>query len=149
MLEKLMTAIVKKNNSEVKDFSGKMDMNVRTKEGDTPLMSAIRNNLTDIAQILIANGANPDFPDNSGWYPLHFATQQRNFNIVKLLVENGATIDQGDGEFGNTPLQVAITTSNNDRTFIDYFLGLNADPNKPNKLGQTPTDFAEWVGVDL
>lgn len=149
MLEKLMTAIVKVNISEVKDLSVKMNVNIRTKEGDTPLMSAIRNNLADIVQILLSSDANPDFPDDSGWYPLHFATQKQNIEIVKLLVKHGAIIDQGDGEYGNTPLQVAIVNYDGDRTFVDYFLSLNADRNKPNKLGQTPANFAEWFDVEL
>lgn len=134
---------------ELIEFAKENNLNHLSDTGDTPLLASIRQNSFDIAKILMEYGADPNIPNKNGWYPLHFATQKKNFDIVKILVENGAEIDQGDGEFGNTPLQVAITTSNNDRTFIDYFLGLNADPNKPNKLGQTPADFAEWVGVDL
>lgn len=149
MIEKLMVAIIKVDLDDVQLLSETMNVNIYTKEGDTPLMSAIRNNLIEVVKILLANGADPNFHDSQGWYPLHFATQQRNLDIVKLLIEHGAIVDQADGEFGNTPLQVAITSDNNERSFIDYFLSLNADPNKPNKLGQTPANFAEWFGVEL
>lgn len=51
----------------MKELSEKMNVNVRTKEGDIPLMFAIRNNLADTVQILIINCANPDFPNNSNY----------------------------------------------------------------------------------
>lgn len=146
-LEQLMIAVFKNNLAEVKELAPKTEVNVHTHIGDTPLMAAIRNDLLEVVQILLENGANPDFPNIEGWYPIHFATQENNLQIVELLVKHGAVINRQDGRFGNTPLHTAIAKS--DRALVDYFLQLGLDVNIPNKSGVTVADFAKMIGVTL
>lgn len=125
-----------------------IDANSHTAEGDTPLMAAIRGQYEESVRVLLENGASPNFPDDSGWYPLHFAVQSKNMKIIKLLINYGAKIDQQDGQFGNTPLFVAIKKTEG-REFIDFFLNLGADVNIPNKRGVTALDVANRKKISL
>ncbi len=92
------------------------ELNIHSETGDTPFMSVIRNESVEIVEVLLRAGANPDYSNKGGWFPIHFATQQRDMQIVELLVKYGATIDQQDGQFGTTPLFVAISKTEG-RTF--------------------------------
>lgn len=101
-----------------------------------------------MANILLENGADPNFSNDRGWYPLHFAIQSQNMDIVKLLVEHGANINQQDGIFGNTPVFIAVSKTEG-REFIDFFLNLGADVTIPNKMGITALKVANRKNVDL
>ncbi|MBP6237636.1 MAG: ankyrin repeat domain-containing protein [Saprospiraceae bacterium] len=125
-----------------------INLNQLTDTGDTPLLAAIRDENVDVVEILLNNGADPNFCNSKGWFPLHFATQKNNMEIVKLLVKFGAMIDQQDGKFKNTPLSVAISKTKG-REFIDYFLKLGADRTIPNKVGVTPEAAAKLYDISL
>lgn len=125
-----------------------INLNELTDTGDTPLLAAIRDENIEVIDVLLKNGADPNFSDKQGWYPLHFATQKQNMEMVKLLVKHGAHIDQQDGKFGKTPLSVAISKTKG-REFIDYFLELGADITIPNKVGVTPEAAAKLYKINL
>lgn len=125
-----------------------INLNQLTETGDTPLLAAIRDENVGVTEVLLKNGADPNFCNKGGWYPLHFATQKQNMEIVKLLVKHGAKIDQQDGKFKNTPLSVAISKTEG-REFIDYFLNLGADITIPNVVGVTPEAAAKLYEIEL
>ena len=125
-----------------------INLNQLTETGDTPLLAAIRDENVSVTEVLLKNGADPNFCNKGGWYPLHFATQKQNMEIVKLLVKHGAKIDQQDGKFKNTPLSVAISKTEG-REFIDYFLNLGADITIPNVVGVTPEAAAKLYEIEL
>ena len=110
-------------------------------------MCAIRNRNAKSISILLENGANPNFPDTGGWYPLHFATQKKNIEMIELLVNHSANIDQQDGRDGRTPLAVAIEAR--EKSTINYFLKKGADVNIPSKTDITPAALAKIYGVSL
>lgn len=150
MEQDIYSYIYTKTIQELEKIIDQFDLNGRSDIGNTPLMACIRNKSVEMTELFLKYGANPNFSDSGGWYPLHFATDQGQWEIVELLVKNGAEIDRADDRDGRTPLQVAITSSINDkRKFIDYFIKLGADINKPNKYGLTPLNFAELYGVNL
>lgn len=148
MIEELHGLICRNQIEELKNSAGNVDLNQRTVTGDTLISSAIRNNSPEITNVLLEIGADPNFPDNTGWYPLHFAVQKENLKIVKYLVEYDANIDQQDGTFGNTPTLVAVAKTKG-REFIDFFLNLEADVNIPNKRGVTVLDVANRKKISL
>jgi ankyrin repeat protein len=83
----------------------------------TPLMYAAIIGNSEIAKILIKNGADvnaKDFRDNTA---LSYATGNINLEIVKILIENGADVnpiglitrDGGDSAIEGTPLMLAVS----------------------------------------
>ena len=70
---------------------------------------------------LLQQGANPSHPmywrkhwwnqQKRGWpgrySPLHTACQRGHLEIVKLLIQAGANVDEGDDNFKSTPLHTA------------------------------------------
>lgn len=63
--------------------------------GDTPLTLAVNRNPGDaevIIKALLAKGADPNFPDKNGIYPLEVAIKQDKVTLVKALIEGGADV---------------------------------------------------------
>ena len=103
----------------LKMAAGGADVNAFTSKGKTALLNVIQNgalkNKSELILALIKSGANVNLPDREdpgrlylGFYPtspLKAAIEHGNLEIVKLLVENGANINQSDG--GHTPLKTA------------------------------------------
>jgi ankyrin repeat protein len=55
-----------------------------------PIHSAAAGNYTDIARMLIDNGANVNVKQQAGATPLHTAAQNGNLDLLILLLEHGA-----------------------------------------------------------
>lgn len=70
------------------------------------LLLAAYRGYSDIAGILIANGASVHVVDGSGETPLHKASVKGNLEIVSLLVANGAKVD-AKAKDGCTPLYLS------------------------------------------
>ena len=71
----------------------KAELNIRTVDGDTPLILACRTNydLTPVVEILIANGLNNyDVLDNGAKTAIVYAKEFRNEKMVALLLKAGA-----------------------------------------------------------
>ena len=81
-------------------------------------VSDAQNDQTNIAKLLITNGATIDAKDKEEHTPLHFAARSGNLGIAKLLIENGANVDAQD-KYGYTPLFETIYTSKYGRHSTD------------------------------
>ncbi|NXR01034.1 ASB3 protein, partial [Sagittarius serpentarius] len=83
------------------------DPNEVTTEATTPLFLAVENGHADIVKLLLQHGANVKGPHSwSGWNSLHQASFQGCTEIMKILLEKGASKECKD-DFGITPLFVA------------------------------------------
>ncbi|KFZ64899.1 Ankyrin repeat and SOCS box protein 3 [Antrostomus carolinensis] len=83
------------------------DLNEVTTEATTALFLAVENGHTDIVNFLLQHGANVNGPHSwSGWNSLHQASFQGFTEIMKILLEKGASKECKD-DFGITPLFVA------------------------------------------
>jgi ankyrin repeat protein len=71
------------------------DVNFDTDNGDA-LMAAVKNNHTEIVEILLTNSANPNESDLRGKSPLLIAVLNENVAIVDLLMKTGADQFQKD-----------------------------------------------------
>lgn len=94
---------------------------------------AVIGNNTDIVEFLINN----KFDLNTkvkGRYPIHLACMKGNLKMVRLLLDNGAKLQNCDAE--NTPLHYAAE-SDKVETF-DFILSKTKDINPKNVLGMTP-----------
>lgn len=84
-----------------------IDVNVQDEDGWSALHIAISERYGEIAQLLVARGANHSTQlSESQWTPLHLAAQQGMVDVVQLLVNAGASLTQLTS-FGMTPLQIA------------------------------------------
>lgn len=98
------------------------------------LLKAVENN--DIAEVRnrIFKGANVN--GRKGGKPaLALALDNRNYNIMRLLLENGAYPDMTILGVEETPLMAAAGSG--DETALRLLLEYGADPNVTDKRGQT------------
>jgi ankyrin repeat protein len=71
-----------------------------------PLHSAAAGNYTDIARMLIENGAQVNIKQQAGVTPLHSAAQNGNLELLILLLEHGADVN-ARMEGGKLPADLA------------------------------------------
>ena len=81
--------------------------------GITPLQQAARDGHKEIADLLIAEGADVNAKNDYGWTPLHWAASRGHKEIVELLIAKGANVN-AKNKYGTTPLDMA-----NDREIAD------------------------------
>jgi ankyrin repeat protein len=87
-------------------------------EGQTPLMRASRLGFLEIAEVLVANGADINAVDNAGRSPLKLAATSSSYinvgggALIEYLVKNGADLNKKESA-GYTALSWAMTDINN------------------------------------
>jgi len=79
--------------------------------GATPLHCAAGTGHKDVAELLLAKGAEVNVADIDGRTPLHYAATMGHKNVVELLLAKGAYVNAKDKN-GATPLSLA--------TFLGY-----------------------------
>lgn len=77
-------------------------------------------------------------------YPLHVAVKTGNTELVGLLLQHSAPVDQPDAIMGSTPLQYAV--ENGDTTMAAFLLGRGADVNATDDESFTALDAATLRG---
>jgi ankyrin repeat protein len=109
---------------------------------ETPLLNALERNYTELAGILIANGADINVRNRNQDSPLQLATNYGNTIIIDRLLTKGAKINAQDN-FGNTALFDAITNrrANSFKT-SKLLVDRGAKVNIANTIGQTPLMLA-------
>jgi len=86
---------------------GSCDINLKTKEGVTPILLAVLLGKYKIFKRLLNLGADINIPDNEGNVPLHPACFLGYKLMVIDLVENGANLSVKTNK-GNYPLALAV-----------------------------------------
>ena len=106
---------------------------VNAETGDSAVYIAVKQNKKDIVEYLLMSRANPNIPNNAGYYPIHGAIHNGLLDTVKVLIENNANINIASlGEAGGiTPLYYAMGYGKQEISvpIIDYLLKRKADPN--------------------
>ena len=90
-------------------------MNAKDEFGYTPLHHAAWNGRTEIAELLIAAGADVNAKDGWEWTPLHIAASKSHKEIIELLIAKGADVNALNDK-GDTPLDLAMPDSPFDST---------------------------------
>ena len=121
-----------------------------TEDGWTPLHMAARFDRSDIAALLISNGADIDEPDKNGDTPLHVTTCYKksceSYDTARALIERGADVNamplwdaDVDGWVRNwAPLHLAAWDGS--FAIAKLLLRNGADPNLRTEDGGTPLD---------
>ena len=104
------------------------------------LQWAAENGLTEIAALLIGQGADVDETDHFGNTALHLALSYP--DMISLLLESGASVNAKNA-MGNTPLHLAVR----DKRAVELLLAAGADVNARNGLDKTPLHYAMRQGT--
>ena len=95
---------------------------------DEPMLLRIvaRHNLAKVAELLIKKGVNTDIVvDEYGRTPLHWAAEYGHLEIVKVLIENKANVNEADNN-GRAPLHWVIEQKNVE--MVKFLMDKGADP---------------------
>lgn len=80
---------------------------IQYRSGRTALMNAALRGHADIAQILLAKGADVNAKTSSGWTALMAAAAMGHGDVVRILCEKGADVKTRDKDYGVTALRLA------------------------------------------
>ena len=131
-----MTPLDIADNDEIREL-------LRAKGGKESLFGAACNGHTEVAKLLLENGADPNQATSNGWTPLLRAALYGRTETVKLLLDAGAKINQADND-GWTPLYEAAL--NGQPEVAKLLLDAGADPNQADSFGGTPLHQASAHG---
>ncbi len=118
------------------------DVNVRNKNGFTPLWKASKKGHTEIVKLLLKAEADVNARNKYGT-PLLVATYKGHTEIVKLLLTAGADVNAAD-KWGDTPLYTATYKGHTE--IVKLLLTAGADVNAADQWGDTPLLFASQKG---
>lgn len=105
-------------------------------QGNTPLHLAVT---TEVADVLLGNGANKNARNNDGETPLYWAARKGNAAVAELLLARGADANSKD-QNGEDPLHMAALEGHKD--VVAMLLASGADVNGKNRYGQEPLHLA-------
>lgn len=77
-----------------------VDIHATAEDGDTALILASDLGYTEIAKVLIENGADIDRKDREGYAPVEIAIQCEHFPVAKLLIQSCCDISVTGGGLG-------------------------------------------------
>jgi len=111
----------------------------KVKDAASPLQAAAALGSLDVADLLIAKGANVNSRDNYQWTPLHLAAVRGHANMAEFLLSKGAQIE-AKGFDGSTPLALALQQDNSEVVMLLVAKGANV--NAKRNGGETPLMIA-------
>ena len=116
--------------------------------GDTPLNCAVVQEQTEIADFLLAHGADPNIPNRNGQTPLEQASsrgKEAGLALAKLLLAHGAqTNPTNKAEFRTPPLEWAVTSGNLE--LVNLLLAHGASVGSATTNDRTPLHIAAGRG---
>ncbi|XP_053472594.1 double zinc ribbon and ankyrin repeat-containing protein 1 isoform X3 [Ictalurus furcatus] len=99
-----------------------------------------------VLEQLLDEGANPSCLDSDERPPLVAAVLNGHCDVIPLLVQKGADVDQLSGPSNNGALHEAAALGTKGLRSAEILLGCNASLRRLNNHGQTPYDVAEASG---
>jgi ankyrin repeat protein len=93
-------------------FLTHQNINLQNNYLRTPLHTASAMGHVNTVKFLLHKEADPNIADCDGYFPLHFAVQKDNPDIVKELLSHGAHINVQCFQHGKTPLHYAVDVKN-------------------------------------
>lgn len=88
-------------------------------KGITPLMAASMHGHVAMVELFLKNSANTEISDHAnGWTALHHAARELQPQVVRMLIENGATPTSAD-RFGRLPIHLVYRPNNTYRYMLN------------------------------
>ena len=116
------------------------DVDTKDDNGATPLFYAANSDHKEVAELLIAKGADVNaMRRQNASTPLHYATANNHKEIAALLIAKGADMNAKDDN-GTTSLHFAAEWDH--REIVELLIAKGADVNAKNNVGQTPLNLA-------
>lgn len=140
-ISELVTAIRSgKINKALDIIDTGIDVNLSL-DGDTPLTLAVKRRDHKLINALVVMGADPDMPSGRYWgkTPFMMVAEKRDALLLKLFLENGATMDKTDDK-GKTVLMYAAESGRGDT--VEFLLDAGADPEAEDEKGKKAVDYA-------
>lgn len=110
----------------------------------SPMIAAAFGRWVEPVRLLLDAGADPNARSKHGAVSLYPAIRNQAFEVIKLLVERGARIDEGDGALATA--QVDSTDHSADREFFDQLINLGAQVDARTPDGWTALMSAARCG---
>jgi ankyrin repeat protein len=123
-----------------------IDLNEQDNLGNTALHYLCTNDMADLAEKVIAAGADVSLANNAGKTPLHLAAANGLLTTIRLFLDKGAKINAQDME-DKTPLIHAV--ENGRRDAAEYLLVSGADKYSRTITGLFPKDFIKAAGPSM
>ncbi|MCB9229326.1 MAG: ankyrin repeat domain-containing protein [Deltaproteobacteria bacterium] len=106
--------------------------------GETPLITAAKNDQREAAELLVNIGADVNLTDSEGKTALYHAIHNKHTQMAQFLIQYARPDQQSD--FGWAPLHIAVFMDN--LTIVRDLIKANANVNLPDKNGNTPLHLA-------
>ncbi|XP_032299149.1 ankyrin repeat domain-containing protein 49 [Coturnix japonica] len=121
-------------------------VNARDEDQYTPLHRASYSGHLDMAQELVAHGADIHAQTVDGWTPLHSACKWNNTEVAAFLLQQGADINaQTNGLL--TPLHIAAGNKNSRETLELLLMNRYIKADLKNNLDETALDIARRTDI--
>ncbi|XP_076876389.1 receptor-interacting serine/threonine-protein kinase 4 isoform X1 [Brachyhypopomus gauderio] len=112
--------------------------------GATPLHVATENRMKSVVEILLSRrSTNVNAKDEDQYTPLHFAVQNGDEGLTRLLLDRSASINEVDAQ-GRTPTHVAC--QHGQENVVRVLLSRGADVHVRGKDDWTALHLAAWKG---
>ena len=110
MLTNTLTSILAKHKKILNHITDKKESNQLL--GEAVLFSAVKGGNAGMVELLLQHNVKHNCYDEEGCYPLHRATETRNIDVAKFLLDAGANVDAQTSNLKQTPLLWAAYKDN-------------------------------------
>ena len=134
---KLLNAAKAGDMTQVKALvgAGEVDINVIDSFQTSALMMAVDNRHLAVAEYLLQHGADIHLDNKYGYTPLMQAVMRNDPNMVNMLLDKGARIDQKNFYTELTPLMMAV--DNGSLEMVELLLARKANLNLQDERGRS------------
>jgi len=115
------------------------------KAGRTPLNVACLEAWSEVAELLLAKGADLNIADSEGNKPIHNAARAGDMDIVEMLAAKGADVNERTPD-GDTPVIWAASAKR--FVVVEILIDLGAKADVQNKTGWSPLLYATIHGSE-